>query len=938
MSNMSSSIETWQILALGTGETDHQKAQSKGDLFEEFVASLMHKYGYRKPQRRNIKYLTDGIEIDIVMDSAFSSGRAIAECKAHAASVQAQACTSFLGKLILERYESPEAEGYLFVLPRLNTAGEQVARKAEANDRHFHYLNAETIVEHLFERQMIRTCPAALSNRSTDCPAVVITPYGIFSCIKMLNPETMRADGIRIWGLSDAAPSAEVLALLSADPYAQGLPIETIGARNADRRSIQPADEPEQVIAFVHGSTDDFEYQLPAAPKFFVGRKSALKKISSLVSSRKGTIVLNAKSGWGKSSLALQIANLVESRGGTALVIDSRTASSPRFVVEALRKAAHEASGGGILKLPADISWASLASSLRTYEKSTWKKKSCLLVFFDQFESVFRSEEITREFRDLVLAINDIESPLIIGFAWKSDLLALAELHPYHLIHDINTSGLCLKLDPMDAHEVNELLRRLRNRVGSELSLDLRQRLQEYSQGYPWLFKKLAGHVIRELTEHNVSQERLVSEGLNVQRLFQSDLDGLTPLQHDALNHVAKHAPVATSEVSEQYDPAVLGSLLNARLLVAVGDKLDTYWDIFRDFLNTGEVPIEDSYIVRQSPRKVSPLLLAVVRAGGNASVPELCGKLNRSSNVVFNLSRELRLFGLTAYEPNRVRLLDEVINAEDLEQEIRSRITSALKRHRCHSQFVKLTKQFERHLPLSVYARSLQEVFPAVTANTKTWTEYARAFSLWLEYCGIATVKGNEIYYPCENPDERLRLLDPSNEIITRNKFSLHYSPGPCLKLLVALHEQPRPLSQLNPHDRRLITLLNFLGLVEGRESKLVGAVRGSVLEGRVSTESLMNSLLSIPGGRDAIDALRRDPGIENFTLGEIIRRSVNAPWEDVTIDDVGARFRQWAKAAGSSSQKARRLTSERRRSQEARSTGNHGDGSGQLSLDILD
>jgi len=49
-------------------------------------------------------------------------------------------------------------------------------------------------------------------------------------------------------------------------------------------------------------------------------------------------------------------------RGGHALVMDTRTANGPRYVTETLRRAAIEAAEKGILTLPADASWASLAS------------------------------------------------------------------------------------------------------------------------------------------------------------------------------------------------------------------------------------------------------------------------------------------------------------------------------------------------------------------------------------------------------------------------------------------------------------------------------------------------------------------------------------------------------------------------------------------------
>jgi hypothetical protein len=56
----------------------------------------------------------------------------------------------------------------------------------------------------------------------------------------------------------------------------------------------------------------------------------------------------------------------------------------------------------------------------------------------------------------------------------------------------------------------------------------LKGRIREISQGLPWLFKKLGAHILNELKQGK-SQEELISESLNVTRLFQEDVDRLQP-------------------------------------------------------------------------------------------------------------------------------------------------------------------------------------------------------------------------------------------------------------------------------------------------------------------------------------------------------------------------------------------------------------------------
>lgn len=112
--------------------------------------------------------------------------------------------------------------------------------------------------------------------------------------------------------------------------------------------------------------------------------------------------------------------------------------------------------------------------------------------------------------------------------------------------------------------------------------------------------------------------------------------------------------------------------------LVQVGDRLDTYWDIFRDYLNTGRVPLKDSYILRSAPNQIARMLPLVMKNGGSTTVTVLAADLNTSDNVIFNLSRELRLLGVTAYQPLTVRIVDDILTAPDPELAARQKVTNS--------------------------------------------------------------------------------------------------------------------------------------------------------------------------------------------------------------------------------------------------------------------
>lgn len=635
-----------RVLVLAPGDTEAGKSNSRGHLFEVFVAKLLHAYGYEEPTTRSLNVTSDGIELDVVARARLTKKLAIAECKAYSRPVKAAELTNFYGKLTVERFADRDAYGLMAVIPRLSPDGEEKARTISARDENFLYLSSQEITDRLRDERMISDAPSTLG--LTSDPAVIITMDGIYSSLITVDEDSRIPMEVVAWAASGPVP-APTISLIEAHEYAQGLRVRDLRQNSStekrSRLAVDQLDSP--ILVSVKGSDGDFEYQLPASPRYFIGRKAPLKAATALIGSTAGSVVLNAQSGWGKSSLALKIAEIARQRNGYSLVLDSRTAQDPRFVSEALRRAATEAAADGLLSLPEDATWASLSSCLHTLDKSKMSKTDRpLVVFFDQFENVFRSEPLTRAFRDLSAGVRELRIPLTIGFAWRTDLVGWTEGHPYQLRDEIRANSTVLVIEPFGSSEVSILLGRLERELGEKLSPDLRSRLREYSQGLPWLLKKLSDHVLGEIRS-GATQEKLIAEALNVQSLFDGDLAQLSPSEQETIRHVARYAPLPASEVTDRFGPDAIQSLVDRRLLVQIGERLDTYWDTFRDYLNTGRVPVEDSYILRMSPNSVARLLPHAIQAGGSIAVKDLKLTLQTSTNVILTCQENFDSSGL---------------------------------------------------------------------------------------------------------------------------------------------------------------------------------------------------------------------------------------------------------------------------------------------------
>jgi hypothetical protein len=537
---------------------------------------------------------------------------------------------------------------------------------------------------------------------------------------------------------------------------------------------------------------------------------------------------------------------------------------------------------------------------LNTLKQAEWEPNRPLLIFFDQFENVFSYQDLTREFRDLALGIQEVSQPVTVGFAWKTDLVGWTESHPYRLRDEIRKEAVVATLPPLGPTDVETLLRRLDKTLGRKLVPTLRQRLREYSQGFPWLFKKLAGHVLREV-QGGVTQEELLTEALNVQNLFEADLAELQPAEQEGLRQIARYAPVAVSEVMDMVPPPIVQSLVNRRLIIQVGEKLDTYWDIFRDFLLNGRVPIEESYIVRSAPTSVGRMLREVVSRGGDASVPALARALNTSEGFIFNLSRDLRLFGVLAHEPNRVKLVDDVWEARNREDALRKRVGHALRRHRALSLLAKLADRGEGFLTLNEFARVLPGAFPAVAAKDKTWFMYARSFCQWFDYAGLIGLENQTVMF-MENAFVERALLTGGPGVRSRRSFP-GQAPGPSLDLVKEIAKEGTVLVGGGPArvDRaaRELERLGVIDVGENGEARLrtPGIVDS---EGQINQGVLEELLNKVPGGHEAMEVLRTDPRTSAQDVGEILRREQRASWGPSTTQWIGKNFRGWAREAG--------------------------------------
>ena len=263
---------------------------------------------------------------------------------------------------------------------------------------------------------------------------------------------------------------------------------------------------------------------------------------------------------------------------------------------------------------------------------------------FDQFEELFTKESLFETFnaiRELSLELDSRQIPVVLGFAWKTDI-SLPQQHPaYHLWHGLADRRRDFRLRQFGSPDIAKVISRAEREIGMRFLPALRTRLVEQCQGYPWLLKKLLVHVGQRLKTTG-SQYVLLDRELDVEVLFREDVAGLKPEQLRCLKHVAERAPAYVSEVEDYFTPDITNSLLSRWLLVRSGLNYVVYWDIFRDYLTEGRVPqIPWARTFQRDPRS-AVLAAQAVQSEGSISAGRVAKVLNGTERGCVNVMSDL--------------------------------------------------------------------------------------------------------------------------------------------------------------------------------------------------------------------------------------------------------------------------------------------------------
>lgn len=746
---------------LASGKSQQAQAQARGKLFEELMSKVLRHYGYNIDRIPSINYA--GMEIDIEGKAIATGIPLYAECKCYDTEVDSPKLQAFYGKYMAMWLKDKRCQGLFIALPGINSHAKGFYREncEGTNEITVRLLQEDQVLEAIFQTQTT-VQPDTISKsikKQIGTPGdwlLLYTDKGLFWVQYIITEGKGIPSGIVLFNAEGNPLSDRVTLDYLTQLYPELNDFENvdIGGDSVALQQQSTQQDKEEIVE-VRGSSSCFEYQFPASPQHFVGRQSILEELDIFVNkvinketSSRG-ILFKANSGWGKSSVVLASVARLKEMGHFAVAIDSRSATSSQFILRVVDYILNKF--GNFKNLlsennrPSAISgFEGVAKALLSVGKALEQNNKVIFIFLDQFENIFALPDTLKRISDLLLKVCDTQTNVVLGFSWKTDLIGLTSEFPYQLRDTITELSKCIPLDTFSEVETTAFLNNLSKELRARLRKDLIFFLSEFSQGYPWLLKKLCAHV-KAQREAGVSQSDIANSLLNVEELFQEDLRGLSPDEDYALRRIAKAAPISIEDLGEELRPETVQSLVHRRLVVSIGHKFDVYWDIFRDYLNSGRVPIQENYILRVQIGSVLKSTKILTEVGKSLDTSEFQEKAGLSEKSFYNVARDMRLLGLATVDDGKVTpLVNLPKEIKDLDVSLRTHLRDRLSRNRLVSQLI---NNLETNNSLTIYEASshLAKWCPYISATNQTWQMYARIFASWIDFADLAIFDSKE-------------------------------------------------------------------------------------------------------------------------------------------------------------------------------------------------
>lgn len=874
-------------------------SKERGDLLEKLSKEMLEVQNFRV--EGEVK--KTGMELDLLCKHNVADKTIYVECKAYRnEKINAPIIRQLIGTIILEKY----SEGWLISTSELSKEAKGIEDELSSKglaDKLVIY-TPKKIIDSLLASKIINPHPQAqllqhISEEDIGEWNLLITPYGKFWAVSILDggmPSNVVCYHAKSLNLVDDQTLLDNIALTDSNLSKLDFS-KVIFTKQEKRLSLE-----ESLIEVVEVQKgDDWNDYRPARPEDFVGRAKDIqeifdffKKIKEKETTRR-CFAITGNSGLGKSSLIIKLLEKAENRHQKHKIyicaVDVRAAKSSEYIYAALLKTLKNAQKRGfgdpnINILITNASHPLDSESITKYLLSVSDANQLIVLVFDQFEELFSKPDLSDLFNNtsnMLMDAASLQFNFCIGFAWKTDSTTHTENPAYFFWHKLSEYRMVRKLGPFSDRESLTVISKFEDVIGQKLNIDLKHNLTVSSQGYPWLLKKLCIHLYDKL-EQGAKQEDLLENRLDIASLFSDDLNELGLHEQKALKFIATKAPVDLLETIETCSDEIVQSLLYKRLIIKSGNRLNLYWDIFREFVLTGKVPIIS---LRYLPSNDFSTIWSVVKylSKSPVTIQYLQDKTAFSEGTIQNVGTDILLFGLATRENSQYILSEELLEIGNSQENLLNIIREKFKKH--------IITLYLSDLPsgtpatISSIIDLMKETYSENKYADKTWRSYAIRLIRWLELTGFLQ--------PTTEPNTwNYRDLGSSKtSIMSRRRSSNFFVPRISPQLFISTYREivGRNIQEL-PNDsktNKTVEILKKFELVKNDEILNINNF-DSILYAKASSEFSIQAILEIKN-------LHSADKLSGQNLGILLKEKYDLKWTDVTTQHSGNKLNSWAK-----------------------------------------
>ena len=882
-------------------ETDSTK--DKGDLLEDLSNDLLQAQNFTVIQEIRVT----GAELDLLCKHKVNGKEIYVECKAQTGKIGAPILRQLNGTVDAYDY----AEGWLISTSEFGKEAkgfvEMWQKKPVQKSSKLSFYTPEKVIECLVSASIIKPFPMAAAITIAGDPSklgdwsLIVSKFGRYWCVYTLRGGA--PFGVLFFNAftGEHIKDEETIHNLSTlDASFNDYDIH-VGLQGSTVSLDKAASGMSASVVEVQTGDSWTDYR-PARPEDFIGRDEVQKDILSFFGNVKEKdtttriFAITGNSGMGKSSLIAKVRdrsrNKFYKNKFFTFAVDMRGAKTPSYISASLLRCLKNAQRNGFgddTELTITDPNAPLSSeSISKFLASVEAKEQVIALIFDQFEELYSKTELYSVFRasrELFLNVASFQGNIVLGFAWKTDSTTQQDHPAYHLWHQLSDHRREYKLEVFDKGEIAKSITSFEKELGSNIPIEVRSQISHSCQGFPWLLKKLC--ISYQDSINSGDSAETIAADLDVSKLFDSDLELLSQNELNCLKLVASKAPADWSEIIEATSVATLNALVDKRLVIKSGDRLNVYWDIFRDYFLTGQAPVVPFNYIPSSELTTMFKMSEHLKKGKLTSSSELADLTGLTEKTVWNIGADLTMFGISQRRGTDFRLHDEVESSEasKLLEVFRSKMKK-------HSLKIMLYKRHSGStLTKKEILETLKDVLPNAAYSEKTWNIYSNKLIKILVTTGFLTRVGSQ--YTVQ--DSGQGTLDKSR---TRNKgivFSATASPASVCDLIVEL-KKGVPEAELKEAGyknsfqvlKRFDLYTNIAGEYKLNDALIQKATgENEAIWTAAKNEVVLRFLLLLPDDLDDFS------GTE---VGEIVSRNFGLSWTDGSKIRNGNSLKQWA------------------------------------------